>query len=202
MPDVAFRIDDSSFSIKGILVLLVVQFFNKEIFKTIKDRYGSLDVLINNAGIASMNHSLTTPLKTVEKIFNTNLIGTMLCSKEAVKIMQPQGFGRIVNFSSIATSLNYEGEAIYAASKSGIVSFTNSLAKEVAKYGITVNAVGPTALKTDLNKAVSSKKLDLSLEYQAIKRYGEFKDISNVIDFFILKDSDFVTGQTLYLGGI
>ena len=173
----------------------------KDIFFELRKKYGRLDVLINNAGIASMNHVLLTPLSTVTGIFNTNVIGTFLFCREAAKIMKKTG-GRIVNFSTAATPLRLEGEAIYAASKAAVVNLTEVLARELADFKITVNAVGPTPLKTDLTRGVPQDKMDRLIQRQAIRRFAEFKDVSNAIDFFLKPESDFVTGQTLYLGGI
>ena len=174
----------------------------KQMFAEITKEHGRLDVLINNAGIASMNHMLLTPMKTVRNIFETNFIGTFLCSREAAKLMKRHGAGRIVNFTTVATPLKLEGEAIYASSKAAIISFTQIIAKELAGFGITVNAIGPTPVQTDLIKSVSEDKIHNLLQLQAIKRLGEFRDVSNVIDFFIRPESNFITGQVLFLGGV
>jgi 3-oxoacyl-[acyl-carrier protein] reductase len=171
-------------------------------FTLLARTHGYLDVLINNAGIASMNHVLLTPMSTVQKILQTNVVGTFLFCREAAKLMRKKKSGRIVNFATVATPLKLEGEAMYAASKAAIVSLTEVLARELGPMGITVNAVGPTPVKTDLIRSVPQKKMEALLQRQAIPRYGEFRDISNVIDFFIQPESDFVTGQVIYLGGI
>ena len=171
-------------------------------FNEIRNNHGSIDVLINNAGVASMNHSLLTELETVEKILDTNLIGTFLFCREGAKIMQKNKSGRIINFSTVAVPLNLEGEAIYAASKAAVASLTKILAKEFASFGITVNAIGPTPIKTDLIKSVPHEKIKKLINAQAIKRFGSFQDTVNVIDFFINEKSDFITGQIIYLGGI
>ena len=173
----------------------------KEVFFDIRKKYGRLDVLINNAGAASMNHILLTPLSTVQSIFGTNVFGTFLFSREAAKLMKKTG-GRIVNLSTAATPLRLEGEAIYAASKAAVVSLTEILARELADFKITVNAVGPTPLKTDLTRGVPQDKMNRLINRQAIRRFAEFKDVSNVIDFFLKDESDFVTGQVVYLGGV
>jgi len=174
----------------------------KEMFSEISKTHSYLDVVINNAGIASMNHILLTPVSTVHKILHTNVIGTFLFCREAAKMMLKKRWGRIVNFATVATPWKLEGEAIYAASKAAIVTLTEILARELAEFGITVNAIGPTPVKTDLIRSVPEEKIDILLRRQAIHRLGEFKDISNVIDFFIDPESDFVTGQVLYLGGV
>lgn len=172
------------------------------VFGDIRNRYGRVDNLINNAGIASMNHFLLTPVSRVRKIMDTNLIGTFACSQEAAKLMQQQGYGRIVNFSSIAVPLHLAGEAAYVASKSAISSLTSVLAHELGRYGITVNAVGPVALETKLTDGVPERKLEELKSRQAVCRTGTFADVSNVVDFFLQRSSDMITGQTIYLGGV
>jgi 3-oxoacyl-[acyl-carrier protein] reductase len=172
------------------------------LFMQIRKKFGRLDILINNAGMASMNHTLLTPLSTVNKLFDTNFVGTFLFSRQAVKLMKKNNFGRIVNFSTVAVPLNVEGEAIYAASKSAIEQFTKIFAKEIASMGITANSIGPTPIETDLIKAVPKNKIEELLKQQAIKRLGDFNDVINVVDFYISSNSGFITGQTIYLGGV
>jgi len=174
----------------------------RRLFKYIRSAYGRLDNLINNAGIASMNHTFLTPFSTVNEIMKTNFIGTFLFCREAGKFMSTHQYGRIVNFTTVATPLKLEGEAVYAASKAAILSLTQVLARELAPFNITVNSVGPTPVETDLIRSVPKDKMAALVNRQAIHRYGEFKDISNVIDFYLDQKSDFITGQNLYLGGI
>jgi 3-oxoacyl-[acyl-carrier protein] reductase len=174
----------------------------KLLFKFIRQEFGVLDNLINNAGIASMNHLMLTPLSTVNNIFNTNVVGTFLFCREAAKLMSKNKYGRIVNFTTVATPLKLEGEAIYAASKAAVYSLTEVLARELAEFNITVNAVGPTPIDTDLIRSVPQDKMDRLIARQAIPRKGILKDVSNVTDFFLKNESEFITGQNLYLGGI
>ena len=168
----------------------------------VRKKNKKIDVLLNNAGIASMNHILMTPYKTAQRIFNTNMLGTFLFLREVSKVMMKHKFGRIINFTTVANPLRLEGEAVYAASKAAVVTFTQIAAKELADFGITVNAIGPTPVPTDLIKGISKEKIDALLQKQAIKRLGELKDIINIIDFFIDGKSDFITGQVVYLGGV
>ena len=174
----------------------------KGIFSRIRKKHGRLDNLINNAGIASMNHSLLTTISSARKVLDTNVIGTFLFCRESAKLMQKLKYGRIINFTTIATPLKLEGEAIYASSKSAVINLTQILAKEFSSMGITVNAIGPTPIKTDLIKSIPENKIKKLINVQSIKRYGEYKDISNVTDFFLQKESEFITGQIIYLGGI
>jgi 3-oxoacyl-[acyl-carrier protein] reductase len=168
----------------------------------IRRTHGRLDALLNNAGIASMNHALLTPGSTMRRVFATNVFGTFLFCREAAKLMGRRRTGRIINFATVATPLKLEGEAVYAASKAAVVSLTEVLAREVAPMGITVNAVGPTPVPTDLVGAVSEEKMAALIARQAIPRYGTMEDVLNVCDFFLRDESDFVTGQVVYLGGI
>lgn len=174
----------------------------KNMLSAVYKKYGRLDILINNAGIASMNHVLLTPYKTIEKVYKTNVFGTFLFCREAAKLMKKNSFGRIINFATVATPLKLEGEAAYASSKAAIESMTEIFARELAEFGITVNAVGPTPIATDLIKSVPKHKIDQLIARQSIKRLGEFRDVANVIDFYIRPESDFVTGQIVFLGGV
>jgi len=174
----------------------------KALFSRIRREHGRLDHLINNAGVASMNHCLLTPISTVERLFATNAIATFLFSCEAAKLMKNHGYGRIVNFTSVAVPLKLEGEAAYAASKAAVQSFTEVLARELASFGVTVNAVGPPPIATDLIKNVPQDKIQAVVERQAIPRLGTVEDVANVVDFFLRPSSGFVTGQIVFLGGV
>jgi 3-oxoacyl-[acyl-carrier protein] reductase len=174
----------------------------KKIFFEIKNSYGRLDYLINNAGIGLANHSLLTPGTSIHNIMNTNFLGTFLFCREGARLMKKNSFGRIVNLTTVAVPLKLEGEAIYSASKAAINSLTQILGKELAEFGVTINAVGPTPIKTDLIRSIPEEKIESLINSLAIKRYGKVRDVINVIDFFINPESDYVTGQVIYLGGV
>ena len=172
------------------------------VFKELHAVYGGLDHLINNAGIASMNLALLTPLKTVEQIFATNVFGTFLTCREAARLMKKERFGRIINLSTIAMSLALEGESVYAASKAAVVTMTEILAREFAPWNITVNALAPAPTDTNLIRNVPKDKIAEIINRQAIKRMGTMQDIANVTDFYLSPASSFITGQHLLLGGL
>lgn len=175
-----------------------------------KKEFGKIDICLNNAGMASMNHILTTSYESAKTLVDVNFLGTFLLSREAAKAMISNKIsnknsaksGVIINFSSVAAPLCLGGEAIYAASKAACESLTKTMAKELASYSIRVNAIALAPVQTDLIKAVPKDKIKALLEQQAIKRFGEFDDIINVIDFFISQKSDFITGQIITLGGV
>ena len=174
-----------------------------KLVRTIGKSHGGIDVLINNAGVASMNHILSTPGSTARRLMETNFIGTTLFCREVAKLMVRKKIrGKMINFSTVASALSLEGEATYAASKAAVQKFSQVAAKEFAPLGITVNCIGPTPVETDLIKAVPKNKIDLLIDSQAIKRLGTKQDILNVVDFFMAESSEFITAQTIYLGGV
>jgi 3-oxoacyl-[acyl-carrier protein] reductase len=170
----------------------------RSIYKT----HRRIDVLINSAGAASMNHFLLTPFSTARKLVETNFYGTFLLSREVAKIMIRQQSGRIVNYTTVAVPLNLEGELVYSSTKAAVEQLTRVLAAEIGNSGVTVNAVGPSPVATDLIKNVPENKIQELLARQSIKRTGQFEDVLNVIKFFIAPESNFITGQIIYLGGI
>lgn len=174
----------------------------KEFFKVLRSKKISIDILINNAGIASMNHFITTPSKTSENIFDINFQATLNFSKYSSKMMMKNKWGRIINFSTVAVPLNLEGELSYASSKAAVEIATRIMSKELGGFGITVNSIGPNPINTDLIKTLSKDKIENLIANQSIKRLGEFDDIYNIVRFYISDHSNFINGQNIYLGGI
>lgn len=173
----------------------------KALLQWVGKEYGSLWAVINNAGAASMNHFLLTPGATLEKLLATNVRGTYIVSREAAKLMRSGG-GRIVNVSSIAVALRLDGQSAYIAAKAAVERMSQALAQELGPMGITVNVVGPTPIDTDMTRGVPKEKLEALVKRFAIRRMGTLEDVSNVVEFFLRPESDAVTGQVLYLGGV
>lgn len=163
---------------------------------------GGIEALINNAGIAAMNHLLTTPGTTATNIMSTNFTGSFLFLREVAKVMMRKKYGRIINFTTVAVPLQLEGEAVYAASKAAVETMTRIAARELGTANITVNAIGPSPILTDLIKAVPDSKIKALLARQALPRLGTFDDVANVTDFLLAERSGGITGQVVYLGGV
>lgn len=174
----------------------VVRMFSR-IRQSGKQLYG----MVANAGVASMNHALTTPKTTINHVLNVNVVGTMLCCREAGKLMLPHRKGRIVTFGSVAVEYHLEGEAAYTASKSAVEAYTRVLARELGEFGITVNAISPNPIKTDLIAGVSEEKMLRLVNRQSIKRFGTVEDVLFTLDYFLAPGSEFITGQVIYFGG-
>ena len=175
----------------------------KNMFREIRKKYGRLDVCINNAGIASMNHILLTPLKEVQESLNTNFIGTYLFCRESVKLMQKNKYGRIVNFSSIHIPLATVGTSIYGASKAAIEQFSKILAKEVFQFGINVNILALSIVKdTGMGNVLTDEMKGKILNRSISKSELNISDVTHTIDFFINEKSTMITNQSVCLGGV
>lgn len=174
----------------------------RRLFKDLRSRLIWLDALINNAGIASMNPIALTPFETAQRIMATNFLGTFLFTHAAIRLLRKSRSGRIVNLTSVAVPLRLEGEAIYAASKSAIETFTRITAREVSRFDVTCNAIGPSPIRSRLTDSVPEDKIQALIARQAVPRWAEPADVANVVDFFLKPESGMVTGQVVYLGGV
>lgn len=171
------------------------------LFQSIRQDPCRLDILINNVGIASMNPVALTPVSSARKVMEANFIAPFMFSQRAIRLLRKSRAPRIINISSVAVPFRLEGEAVYAASKSAVETFTRILAKEVSGFGITCNAVGPGPIQTALIRGVGEEKIKALVARQSIKEMITFEDVANVMDFFIRQESRMVTGQVVYLGG-
>ena len=174
----------------------------KVLFGEITRRFGRLDVVINNAGVASMNHILLTPVASLRKMLDTHVAGTHLVSREAALLMRKRKHGRIINLSSVAVPLRYEGQAAYVASKGSVEALSRVMASELREFGITVNVLGPGPTATDMIRGVPKPKLEKMVSLFPIKRLSTFDDITGAIELLLLPASRAITGQVIYLGGV
>lgn len=172
-----------------------------DMFGAIRTRTGRLDAIVNNAGIASMNAIALTPPATARQVLETNVMGTFLLTHGGLRLLRRSTHGRIVNVTTIAVPARLAGEAMYAASKAAVETFTRIAARELGPFGITCNTVGPSPIRTRLTAAVPPAALQTLVDQQAVQRWAEPEDVANVVDFFLSERSSLVTGQVVYLGG-
>ncbi len=168
----------------------------------IRRQYGRLDVLINNAGIAPTNHVLLTSSREVMESFNTNYLGTLLFSRESVKLMKANSFGRIVSLSSVHVPLALEGSAVYGGTKAAIEQLSRVMAREVFRFGITVNVLSLSVVQhTGMANTLTEENRNRVLRHTTTRQQIDISDITNAVDFLIDKKSGMVTNQILCLGG-
>lgn len=167
--------------------------------------YKHIDIVINNAAVMKSQFSMILPIKNVIDMLNVNLLGVFMVSREAAKLMRGKENGRIINIGSMASTLEPMGDSIYAASKSGIITLANVMAKEFSSLNITCNTLAITAIETDMlnsHSANAKVKIKEIINNLPIPRIAKIDDILNVIDFFSSVRSSYITAQTIYLGGI
>ena len=168
--------------------------------KTI-DTWGRLDILVNNAGIARDNLLLKMSEDDFDKVIATNLKGVFNCTKAVTKIMMKQRGGRIVNMSSVVALRGNVSQANYAAAKAGIIGLTKSAARELASRGVTVNAVAPGFIDTDMTAALSEKVKEVLLKEIPAGRMGTPEDVANAVAFLVSDQAAYITGQVLSVNG-
>jgi 3-oxoacyl-[acyl-carrier protein] reductase len=173
----------------------------KALFDFIKNRFGRLDVLVNNAGIIKDNLLLAMELSEWDKVIDTNLKGAFLCTRHAAEMMMANHSGKIINISSIGAIKGGRGQTNYASAKGGLISFTRACAVELAGKGIQVNAVLPGMIVTDMSSRVRKRAGDRILEQIPVNRFGEPLDIANLVVFLASGNSDYITGQAISVDG-
>ncbi len=161
----------------------------------------SVFALINAAGVASMNLAVAMPAATTHRIVATNLLGTIYCCQLLAQPMMRARRGRIINFSTIAVSLALKGESVYVASKAGVEGFTRSFAREVADHGVTVNAVAPGPIATDLIGKIPPSKIKEIVQRQIIGRMAEKDEVWRVVQFLLSEQASMLSGEVLHIGG-
>lgn len=163
--------------------------------------FGRCDILVNNAGITRDGLLMRMKEEDWDAVLNTNLKGVYNCTKAAIKYMMKQKSGRIVNISSVVGVMGNAGQANYAAAKAGCIGFTKSVAKEVASRGITVNAVAPGFIATDMTSVLPEKVLEEMTSGIPLKRAGQPIDVAKAVLFLVSDDAAYITGQTLHVDG-
>lgn len=165
-------------------------------------KFGRIDILVNNAGITRDGLILRMSEKDWDDVINTNLKGMFNTTKNVVKYMVKQRWGRIINISSVVGLYGNPGQANYAAAKAGVIGFTKSLAKELGSRGITVNAVAPGFIRTDMTAEIIKKNQEISIiEKIPLRRLGEPDDVANLVAFLASEESNYITGQIIAIDG-
>jgi 3-oxoacyl-[acyl-carrier protein] reductase len=174
----------------------------QKLFATLRTTVKTIDIVVNNAAVLTSQYAMIMPAGAAQAMVNLNLLAPFLVAREAAKLMRKAKAGRIINISSMAVSLEPEGDSVYAACKAGLTTLSNILAKEFASFNVTCNTLGITAIETDMLKQLPRDKIDAVVARLPIPRYATADDILNVIDFFASERSGYVTAQTIYLGGV
>ncbi len=173
----------------------------EEFWSSLEELGKDISVLVNNAGITRDNIVLRMSDEEWEDIMSVHLYGTFQLSKKALKMMLKSKWGRIINISSASASIGNRGQSNYAAAKAGVEAFTKSLAKEVGKRDITINAVAPGFISTDMTKNNDGVNSEYLIKEIPLGRFGEPEEVANLVYFLCSPDSSYITGQTIHING-
>ena len=189
--------------IKGQGMILNVTDDNNiaELMKNINEKYGTVDILINNAGITRDNILIRMKQDEWDEIINTNLASVFKMSKAVLRGMMKKKAGRIVSIASVVGSMGNSGQANYAAAKAGIMGFTKSLAREVGSRGITVNTVAPGFIQTDMTDALHEEQKEALVSQIPMARLGTVDEIAQAVLFLVGEGGGYITAQTIHVNG-
>jgi 3-oxoacyl-[acyl-carrier protein] reductase len=173
----------------------------QEMVKTVTETFGSLDVLVNNAGITRDNLLMRMKEEDWDAVINTNLKGVFNMTKAVSRVMMKQKHGKIINMASVVGIIGNPGQANYVAAKAGVIGLTKSSARELAARNITVNAVAPGFITTDMTEALPEDVKKAMLAQIPLARFGQPEDVAKVVGFLASEASDYMTGQVLCVDG-
>ncbi|EIF2806998.1 3-oxoacyl-[acyl-carrier-protein] reductase [Clostridium perfringens] len=191
---------------KGVKVLTVkcdISNFedSKNLMDKCKEVFGKIDILVNNVGITKDTLIMRMKEEDFDNVIDVNLKGTFNCAKHASAIMLKQRFGKIINMTSVVGIAGNAGQVNYAASKAGVIGLTKSLAKELGSRGITVNAVAPGFINTDMTASLSEKVKEEASKNIPLKRLGDPEDVANLVGFLASDAANYITGQVINVDG-
>ena len=172
-----------------------------EMIKATIDHFGKIDILVNNAGITRDNLLMRMKENEWDDVININLKGVFLCTKAVTRQMMKQRYGRIINISSVVGVSGNPGQANYVAAKAGVIGLTKTSAKELASRGITVNAIAPGFITTEMTDQLTEEIQNEMLKMIPLAQFGEPKDIAYSVVFLASEDSRYITGQTIHVNG-
>ncbi|MBQ8633915.1 MAG: 3-oxoacyl-[Lachnospiraceae bacterium] len=173
----------------------------KAMIEQVKEAFGKIDILVNNAGITKDKLMIGMSETDFMDVINTNLKGSFLCMQLVSKLMIKQRYGRIINLSSVVGLHGNAGQVNYAASKAGVIGMTKSAAKELASRNITVNAVAPGMIETDMTAVIPEKAKEAMMAGIPMGRAGKPEDIANVVAFLASEEASYMTGQVVSVDG-
>ncbi|SHI64585.1 3-oxoacyl-[acyl-carrier-protein] reductase [Propionispora hippei] len=173
----------------------------EELVKQATEKFGRIDILVNNAGITRDNLLMRMKEEDWDAVINTNLKGIFNCTKTIARVMMKQRSGKIINMSSVVGVTGNAGQANYAAAKAGVIGFTKSMAKELASRGITVNAVAPGFIATDMTAVLSDQIKDELAGRVPLGRLGSAEEVASAVLFLASDAATYITGQTLHVDG-
>jgi 3-oxoacyl-[acyl-carrier protein] reductase len=174
----------------------------KNASKEVKRMKKTVKAFINAAGVASMNMAVTTDEFTVQKLIQTNLVGTIYCCQLFAPIMLRQKQGSFINFSTIAVALALKGESVYAASKAGVESFSRTFAREMADFNVRVNCIAPGPIRTDLLRGITDTQIEKITSQQVIPKQFQKSDVCDLVELLIDEKAASLSGQVLNVGGV
>jgi 3-oxoacyl-[acyl-carrier protein] reductase len=173
----------------------------ERLFTEANERFGPVEILVNNAGITADNLLLRMTPEDFDRVITTNLRSAFLCSKAAIRGMLRNRWGRVISISSVAGLAGNPGQANYAASKAGLIGFSKSVSKEVGSRGITVNVVAPGFISTDMTDSLSEDVKKTILGSNATGRFGDPAEVAGVVGFLSTEEAAYVTGQVISVDG-
>ena len=174
----------------------------KNASKEVKRMKKPVKAFINAAGVASMNMAVTTNESTVQKLIQTNLVGTIYCCQLFAPLMLRQKQGSFINFSTIAVALALKGESVYAASKAGVESFSRTFAREMADFNVRVNCIAPGPIRTDLLRGITDSQIEKITLQQIIPKQFQKSDVCDLVELLLDEKSASLSGQVLNVGGV
>ncbi len=171
-------------------------------FASLRQSATTIDIVVNNAAVLTSQYAMIMPPGAAQAMVNVNLLAPFLVSREAAKMMRKTKWGRIINIGSMAASLEPIGDSMYAATKAGLSTLTNVMAKEFGSMNVTCNTLAITAIDTDMLSQLPRDKIEVIIAGLPIPRFAKPDDILNIIDFFASERSSYITAQTIFMGGV